>query len=282
MSALAADYEGFILDLWGVVHDGVTAYPGVADCLSRLRGAGKRIVLLSNAPRRVGPIARAMAEMGIDPTLYDHIVSSGEEVHQELRTRRDPWYAALGPACYHIGPERDRSIRNGLELDCVDAVEAADFVLNTGPSEDDETVVDYEDVLMAAARRSLPMVCANPDVEVIRGGRRIICAGALAARYEELGGEVRYHGKPYPSVYHHCFELLGASDRRRVLAVGDSLRTDIAGADAVGIDSVLVTGGLHAEEMKPGPGAPPDADRLAQACAAAGHTPVAAIPAFVW
>jgi ribonucleotide monophosphatase NagD (HAD superfamily) len=126
------------------------------------------------------------------------------------------------------------------------------------------------------------MICANPDHEVIRGERRLICAGALAARYEELGGTVRYYGKPYPEVYRRCFELLGIKDRARILAVGDSLRTDIAGADGAGIDSVLVTGGLHAEEMGLEPGSLPDAATLAAACRRAGHTPIAAIPRLVW
>jgi HAD superfamily hydrolase (TIGR01459 family) len=282
MSALAGDYDGLILDLWGVLHDGVHAYPAAADCLRELRARGKRIALLSNAPRRAEPIRRAMAGMGIGPELYDHLYSSGEAVHEELRLRRDPWYAALGRACYQIGHERDWSIREGLELDFVARVEEADFILNTGPWEDDDKVADYEDVLAAGARRSLPMICANPDVEVIRGGRRVLCAGALAGRYEELGGSVRYHGKPYAQVYRHCFELLSVADRRRILAVGDSLRTDIAGADSAGIDSVLVTGGLHAEELELAPGELPDAERLARACAGAGHFPIAAMPAFAW
>lgn len=282
MAGLAADYDGFILDLWGVVHDGVKAYPGAADCLRRLRAAGKKVVFLSNAPRRAGPIADSMARMGIDRALYDHIVSSGEETHRALLERSDPWYAALGRRCYHIGPERDRSVREGLGLVFVAEVEAADFILNTGPWEFDETVADYEDVLAVGAGRALPMICANPDIVVIRGGRRVVCAGALAKRYEDLGGEVRYHGKPFAPIYHRCFELMEIADRRRILAVGDSLRTDIAGADGVGLDSVLVLGGLHAEEMGLAPGALPDAARLAKSCAAAGHVPMAAMRAFVW
>lgn len=282
LSTLAQEHDGFILDLWGVIHDGVKAFPDAVECLRRLRAMDKRIVLLSNAPRRVEPIARSMAEMGIDRGLYDHILSSGEEVYQALRSRRDPWYAALGRACLHLGPERDRNMCEGLDLEVVETVEAADFVLNTGPWRDDETVADYEDVLAAAARRALPMICANPDLEVIRGGHRVICAGALAARYEELGGDVRYHGKPYPSIYRHCCEMLGIADRRRILAVGDSLRTDIAGAAAAGIDSVLVTGGIHAEELGPISGATRDPVELARACATVGPVPTAAIPAFIW
>jgi HAD superfamily hydrolase (TIGR01459 family) len=282
LAELAPRYDGFILDLWGVIHNGVAPYPGVADCLSRLRAQRKHVVLLSNAPRRAAPIVRQMTEMGLARHLYDHVHSSGEHVHAELASRRDPWIARLGRACYHIGPERDHSVYEGLDLDLVGDVEAADFVLDTGPWRDDATVADYEDVLVRAGRRALPMICANPDHEVIRGEHRMICAGALAERYEQLGGSVRYYGKPYPEVYRRCFELLGTAERARILAVGDSLRTDIAGADGAGIDSVLVTGGLHAEEMGLEPGSLPDAATLAAACRRAGHTPVAVIPRLVW
>jgi ribonucleotide monophosphatase NagD (HAD superfamily) len=126
------------------------------------------------------------------------------------------------------------------------------------------------------------MICANPDLSVIRGGKQIVCAGALATRYEELGGRVRYLGKPHPSIYDHCFRLLGIADRARILAVGDSLRTDIAGAEAAGIDAVLVIGGIHGDELTTVAGAAPDGNRIAELCARAGHRPVAAIPTFVW
>ncbi|MGB8275107.1 MAG: TIGR01459 family HAD-type hydrolase, partial [Alphaproteobacteria bacterium] len=205
LAPLAGDYDGFICDLWGVIHNGFAPYPGVVACLERLRDLNKHVVLLSNAPRRAAPIARQMTGMGLDPALYDHVHSSGEHVHGELASRQDPWIAGLGCACLHIGPERDSSIFEGLDLDLVADVAAADFVLNTGPWADDETVADYERPLEAARARSLPMICANPDREVIRGAHRIVCAGALAARYEELGGEVRYFGKPYPDVYRRCF-----------------------------------------------------------------------------
>jgi ribonucleotide monophosphatase NagD (HAD superfamily) len=126
------------------------------------------------------------------------------------------------------------------------------------------------------------MVCANPDLVVVFGGRRIICAGALAQRYETLGGRVRWHGKPFPSVYETCFAQLGVADRRRILAVGDSLRTDIAGANAAGIDSLLVAGGIHSEEFGLGPGDTPDPARIAAAVAASGHAPTAVVARFRW
>jgi HAD superfamily hydrolase (TIGR01459 family) len=282
LAELALDYDGLILDLWGVLHDGTAPFPGVVDALTRLKGAGKRIAVLSNAPRRAALVEKRMNQIGIARGLYDHVHSSGEETWQHLARRDDPFYAALGRRCYHIGPASDDNMIAGVDLERVAEIGQAQFVLNTGPSDWDETVAQYEPLLQAALARALPMVCANPDLVVIAGGRRSICAGAMAQRYEALGGRVRWHGKPYPSVYATCFALLGIADRRRILAVGDSLRTDIAGANAAGIDSVLVTGGIHAEEFGLDAGAQPDLDRVAQAIAASGHTPDAVIAQFCW
>jgi len=282
LSKLAGDYDGFILDLWGVIHDGVAVYPGAVDCLEQLRRREKRIVLLSNAPRRTHVIAVQLTALGIAPTLYDGIVSSGQEAYDHLSKRDDPWYAQLGTRCYHIGPDRDRNMLEGIDLDVVESVEAAEFLLNTGPWGEGESVADYENILERAAAVKVPMICSNPDIEVVRGGTRMICAGALARRYEELGGHVRYHGKPDREVYGHCLDILRVEDRRKILAVGDSLRTDIAGASGVGIDSLFVIGGLHGEEMGLKPGESPDSERVADFCAEAKVKPSGAIAAFTW
>jgi HAD superfamily hydrolase (TIGR01459 family) len=180
-----------------------------------------------------------------------------------------------------MGPERDDNMLDGAGLERVDDLEAAEFLLNTGPSGWDETVEQYEPLLRAARARELPMVCANPDLVVVHRGRRSICAGAVAERYAALGGRVRWHGKPFRGVYETCFAALGIADRRRLLAVGDSLRTDIAGANGAGIDSLLVTGGIHAEEFGLS-GGQPDLDRLMAAVAASGHRPDAVIAHFRW
>ncbi len=280
---IAPRYDGFILDLWGVLHDGSAPFPGVLDALARLKSAGKRLAVLSNAPRRAALVASRMAEIGIPPELYDHVHSSGEEAWQHLKRRDDPFYASLGRRCYHIGPARDDNMLEGIDLERVADIAAAAFILNTGPAWGwEETVADYEKLLQAARARDVPMVCANPDLVVVHEGRPAICAGALAQRYEALGGRVRWHGKPFPSVYQTCFALLGIAERRRILAVGDSLRTDIAGAAAAGIDSVLVTGGIHGDELGAAPGELPDRTRLAAAIAASGHHPTAVMARFRW
>jgi HAD superfamily hydrolase (TIGR01459 family) len=238
---------------------------------------------LSNAPRRSDDVVRRITAIGVPQGLYHEVMSSGEEAWQRLRRRDEPFYEALGRRCLHIGSDRDMEIRIGLDLDYVDSPEAAEFILNTGPAGWDDTVEDYAPVLRGGLARDLPMVCANPDLVVQHGARLALCAGALAQYYEKQGGRVRWHGKPYPSVYDTCLGLLGVADRRRVLAVGDSLRTDVAGAAAAQIDCLFITGGIHAAEFDAAAGGEPDLGRIAAAVAAAGVAPpVAVAHRFSW
>jgi HAD superfamily hydrolase (TIGR01459 family) len=282
LGILADRYDGFILDLWGVVHDGVAPFPGVIDALERLMAGSKRVVFLSNAPRRALQVEKRLAEIGVPRSLYHHLMSSGEEAWQHLARRDDPFYADLGRRCFHIGPERDHEMLDGLDLVKVPSPSEASFILNTGPWGWDETVASYEDRLRTGAEAGLPMVCANPDLVVMHGGRSVICAGSLAQRYEALGGIVRWHGKPHPSVYETCFGLLGIADRRRLLAVGDSLRTDIAGANGMGLDSVLIAGGIHGEEFGVSEHEIPDRTALDRAIATSGKVPTAVMTGLRW
>jgi len=280
MREIAAEYDGLVLDLWGVVHDGVDPYPGVLDCMAALLAAGKRIALLSNAPRRAEDVVRRITAIGVPRGLYHAIMSSGEEAWQFLKRRDDPFYAGLGRQCLHICSDRDLEIRIGLDLNYVEGVEAADFILNTGPAGWDDTLDDYAPILAAARARGLKMVCANPDLMVMHGAKMALCAGALAVHYEAMGGEVRWHGKPYPSVYESSLDLLGIEDKSRILAIGDSLRTDIAGANGAGIDSLLIAGGIHAAEFVGAGGL--DLARIEAAAAAAGVRPNAVAARFIW
>jgi HAD superfamily hydrolase (TIGR01459 family) len=270
---LAPNYDGFIVDLWGVIHDGLKTYPGVIETLTRLRDAGKRVVFLSNAPRRAAAIGRALAHMGVSDTLYTGIMSSGEAVHAALRDRTEPDFAALGTKLYHLGPARDRDIFDSLPLTEVGDVAEADFLLNTGPDDllgpDDPSV--YAPTLHAALAAGVPMICANPDLEVIRDGKRIICAGLLAQYFAARGGRVIQRGKPDAAIYGPTLGLLGTK-RGRTLAIGDSLRTDISGAAAAGIESCWILSGIDAES-------PDSAPRTA---AAAGLSPVAILAGFIW
>jgi HAD superfamily hydrolase (TIGR01459 family) len=238
--------------------------------------------LLATAPRRADDVVRRITRIGVPAELYHHVMSSGEEAWQHLDRRDDPFYAGLGRRCLHIGSERDMEIREGLPLEFVDTAEEAQFILNTGPAGWDDRIEDYELLLRAALARDLPMVCANPDLVVMHGGRLALCAGALAKWYEEAGGRVRWHGKPFRSVYDTCLGLLSIEDRSRILTVGDSLRTDIAGAAGAGLDSLLIAGGIHAEEFGAIGDRAPDLRRVEAAIRDGSHNPVGVAWNFRW
>lgn len=276
-------YDGFILDLWGVLHDGERPYPGVPDCLDRMRAAGKTLCLLSNAPRRTRGVIEKLDGMGLGRECYHHVMTSGEATYEALRDRDDPWHAALGRRLYHIGPERDIDVFDGLGYQVAATPAEADFVVNTGIVTFGETLADYQPQLDACLAAGLPMICANPDLVVMVGPMLVICAGTLAARYEEMGGDVRQHGKPYAPVYERCFKLLGIADKSRILAVGDSLRTDVAGANAAGIDVALVTAGIHQEELGGAAwGEAVDPVNLRALADASGNMPTYAMPSLRW
>lgn len=284
IAVLASRYDGFIVDLWGVVHDGVTPYPGAAHALRSLLARGARVVLLSNAPRRAEAAAAALAAMGMGPDHYSAIMTSGEAVRSALLERTDPFFAGLGSRFFHLGPERDANLYAGLPFARVASLAEADWVLNTGPDDlgSQNDLAAFEPILSEAAVLDLPMVCANPDLVVIRDGQQILCAGALAQRYQSLGGRIALRGKPDPAIYPPVFDLLGISDRSRLLAIGDSLMTDIQGAEAVGIDSLWILGGIHAASLGLAEGelAPPDA--LAREAAPYGVTPRFVASRFAW
>jgi HAD superfamily hydrolase (TIGR01459 family) len=279
---LADRYDGFVLDLWGVIHDGVNAFPHAVETLKQLRTAGKRTLLLSNVPRPNAAAQAMMRRMGIADQLYTGILTSGEAVRRALQYPPDLWWAELGTRVFHLGPERDRPILDGLSLVLVDTPAEADFVLNTGPDDhrNPSDMAEFETVLTECARHRLKMICANPDLEVIRGGVRVLCAGSLAARYQELAGDVRSLGKPDPAIYQSVLQQLDLPPDR-VLAVGDSLRTDIAGAAAVDLAACWVLDGIHSSELRNGP-AGFDTGRAELAARAAGVTPVATVPRFIW
>lgn len=282
LSALAERYDGFILDLWGVVHDGRAVFPWVLDTLQALRRAGKRVVLLSNAPRRESVVARRNAEIGLPGALVDGLVTSGEEAWRHLHDRPDDFYRALGRRCLHLGSSRDLSMREGLPYDFVDALESADFLLNTGSSQDPGFPLVTPELLARAAERDLPMVCANPDRVVVVGGARQLCAGAVADHYELLAGRVRWHGKPHAAVYDRAVERLAVADRARVLCIGDSVETDLKGAAAAGLDALFIAGGIHLPDIGRTETGEPDPDGIRRLMRREAMQPVAALARFTW
>ena len=281
LAALAADYDGYILDVWGVMHQGGPAYPEAIACVRRLREAGKKVVFLSNAPRLAHQVESVLNGKGVDGTLYDAVVASGDATRQALADRSHPAADGLGTRYHLLGPPWSDDVIEGLGYAPAADIAEAEFLLGIGLDDGCNTVEAHEPVLQAAAARDLPMICVNPDLVVIRLGVQEPCAGALAARYEELGGRVHYFGKPYLDVYDLTLDKLGLPPSR-VLAVGDGLATDIAGAAAAGLDSLLITGGLLADALDLAPGEAPSARALEEACRAAGVRPSRALSTFVW
>jgi HAD superfamily hydrolase (TIGR01459 family) len=248
LESLARSYDVIFCDVWGVLHNGITAFAGASEALTRYRAGGGRVVLISNAPRPGAALAPQLDRIGVPRTAYDAILTSGDLTRAAVIER-------LGKVVHHLGPERDLAIFEGLAVR-FGTIQEADYVVCSGFHNDDvETVEDYAEALAAMRARSLWMLCANPDMVVERGDRLVPCAGALATAYEEIGGEVYWAGKPHRPVYDAALALSArflASDTvplERVLAVGDALRTDIAGAAALGIDSLLVARGIHAGEL---------------------------------
>ena len=265
-------------DVWGVVHNGVAAFPEACDALIRFRTDGGTVVLITNAPRPGASVQHVLDHFGVPRAAYNTIVSSGDVTRGVIGTRP-------GQRVFHLGPERDLPIFDELDLKFA-PVEAADYVVCSGLFDDTiETPDDYRELLSAMRARALFMVCANPDIVVERGDTLVYCAGALADAYAELGGEVLYCGKPHAPIYQAALAeaaaLRGAvPPRQRVLAIGDSIRTDLRGAAAFGVDCLFVVSGIHAEELD-GREASGTA-RLNAAFAAANVKPVAVVRRLEW
>ncbi|MFN3657649.1 MAG: TIGR01459 family HAD-type hydrolase [Pseudolabrys sp.] len=278
LSALAADYDVVLSDIWGVVHNGVTAFPHACDALMRMRARGATVVLVTNAPRPSEVVARQLEKLHVPREVYDAIVSSGDVTRGVIEERR-------GKTLFHMGPERDRSIFTGLNVTFA-PLESADYVICSGLDDDEvETPDDYRARLEVMLKRGLFMVCGNPDVVVERGNRLVYCAGAIADLYATMGGEVLYAGKPYRPIYDMALAKAEAAAGRkiapaRVLAIGDSVRTDLKGARTAGVDFLFVTSGIHADEL--GGRDKPDTGALKHVFAAAGEMPKAVMRELVW
>jgi HAD superfamily hydrolase (TIGR01459 family) len=265
--SLVDRYDTYVVDLWGTLHNGIVAYPGAIDALARLKDKGKRIGLLSNAPRRAALAVELLESLGIKTELYDAVLTSGESVFLALRNRPDPWHRKLTGACWHMGTARDRRVFEGLDIELLDTPDGAGFSVVSGAKMNEERLEDYLDQLDLALAMGLPMICANPDIWVPIGDVLAICAGAFAEYYESKGGDVYWHGKPRASIYHQLFAELEAAgggpvDPARTLAIGDGLHTDIAGAAGIGVESALLVGGVHAADLKLNWRGKPNSDAL--------------------
>jgi HAD superfamily hydrolase (TIGR01459 family) len=240
--------EVILSDIWGVVHNGLESFPEACEALHTYRQRGGIVILITNAPRPADSVQRQLRKLGVPDETYDAIVSSGDLTRHFVADHP-------GKKIFWVGPERDSSIHRGLDA-ALGPLEQADYIICTGLFDDEtESAEDYRAMLLQARERKLPLVCANPDIVVERGDRLIYCAGAIAELYRELGGEVVFYGKPHRPIYERAMAL--AADRRgqptsldRVLAIGDSVRTDLTGALGFGIDCLFVTRGIHSEEFE--------------------------------
>lgn len=240
--------EIILSDIWGVVHNGLESFPEACEALHTCRQRGATVILITNAPRPADSVQRQLRKLGVADETYDAIVSSGDLTRNFVADHP-------GKKMFWIGPERDSSIHRGLDA-VMAPLEEADYIVCTGLFDDEtETPEDYRAMMLQAREHKLPLICANPDIVVERGDRLIYCAGAIAELYRELGGEAIFYGKPHRPIYERAMAL--AAERRgrptalgRVLAIGDSVRTDLTGALGFGIDCLFLTRGIHSEEFE--------------------------------
>lgn len=265
--------EAWICDIWGVVHNGLAAFPSAVDACVRFRQRGGTVLLLTNAPRPAPAIVEQLAKLKVPREAWDAVLTSGDLTLRLIAEHRDRPLA-------HLGPERDRGLFDGQKLHMVGLGEAQTIVCSGLHDDETETADDYRARLEGPARRGVPMICANPDITVARGNRVIPCAGAIAAVYETLGGRVIYAGKPYLPVYDRAFEMIAEArgkpvGKAAVLGIGDGINTDIRGALVAGIRPVMVASPVHLPE-------PLSPDSLARVLAPLPGRPVAAMAALAW
>ncbi len=257
LAHIADDYDVILIDVWGVTHNGVEPFPLAIKAYEDLKSRSKTLVILSNAPRLSNVTRERLSAMGIDDVLFDDVFTSGIECHMALRDRADDFYKQLGRNLFHIGPERDRTVFEGLPYTQVDSVADADFLLITGTDGWEKDASAYADRLAIAKKKNMPVICANADKVVTIGDQLVICAGAIADAYialfskeEQAHLPLHIHGKPNTSLFQAAHELANVKrgdhvPLSRVLMLGDSLATDIQGACRYGIDSVFTLSGVH-------------------------------------
>lgn len=279
ISDVAEFYDGFFLDIWGVLHDSANPYPGVIYCLQKLKTHGKKIILISNAARRYYVLEKELTRFGITKEMYDHVYTSGELTWELFKSGHHPLLNNLGKKCFLMGSE-SYGLTEGLDLHHTQNLEEAEFILNIGVIGNPNSTKDYEDVLHRALRLDLTMVCANPDRLVVRDGVMGVAAGAIGARYENLGGKVVYFGKPHKQIYQKCLDLMGSRiPIDKIVAIGDALFTDIAGANQIGVDSILVGSGIHNKDLS---GLPKKSKGLEEICYLENQYPTSVVAGFFW
>lgn len=281
ISAFAELYDVFIVDPWALVHDGDNVYPNALKTLKSLKEIGKKVIFITNEPSRTQKLIEKLDKLGVSKDLYEGIMSSGEIVYYDLKNRENPFFSDLGWYCYHLGPNKHSCILEGLAYAQVTDLIEADFVLNTGSQFADDKIETYLPILRECLSRGIPMVCVDPDLIEIKAGIQCICAGTIAAKYEEMGGSVVYRGKPDANVFLYCLEGIGVTDASKVVIIGDSPETDIKGANEIGVDAVFISGGRYAKNVGAN-GSSGNSYKIAELLGRANVSVDAVIPSFVW
>lgn len=287
LSDVANEYDVILCDVWGVLHNGLSAFLKAAAALRRFREKGGRVVLMTNSPNPSRMVEAQLARLGVPSAAYDAIVSSGDITVSLLLARE-------GVGMFRIGPPEETALFEEVlalrgKAPRLVALKQAEFVLCTGLADPfRETPEDYDAILKAMLARRLELICANPDIVVEDGGKLFYCAGAIAERYAATGGKVIQAGKPFAPIYARALELARGPrkipiDRSQILVIGDAMHTDIKGAHSQGFDSLFVTSGIHRSELHGGmEDAELDAAAFRQFLEAADFAPTAAIPELVW
>ena len=239
LSSIAENYSLFYIDLWGVVHNGISTHKEAIKVLNELQKNNKKYVLLTNAPRPSKTVQIFLKKMGLGENILSHVFSSGEAALSYIKKNLS------AQNFYHIGPPRDFDLFKGFEKKKSDSIENCDYFLCTGLFEKyAENLNFYKDLLEKKTNKK--MICTNPDLIVDRGNKRELCAGSVAMVFEKIGGEVIYFGKPYPEVYNQSID----NKNKKVLCIGDNLNTDIKGANLLNYDSLLISNGIHKKEIR--------------------------------
>jgi HAD superfamily hydrolase (TIGR01459 family) len=276
LNSIYKQYDYFIIDLWGVLHDGHAPYKHSIDALLKLKSSGKKIMLLSNAPRRSLKAEKVLDKLGFNKEMYDNLLTSGEVTYEYVKNNNN-----LGKNYIYIGPKKDKDIFDGLDLNIVEKAENADFAIATGFEDFGSVFSEKQNQIDDCLNNNLLLLVANPDKKVVKQtGEVQICAGLIGDYYKQNGGEVIYFGKPYNNVYSRCLEFFKASDTSKILCVGDALHTDVAGANAIGADSLFVAGGIHNSEIFENQKI--NKHKLEELCIKENEIPVYTIDEFKW
>ena len=245
-------YDAFIIDIWGVIYDGLDPYPGSIEAINKLIAHNKSVTFLSNTPRPSEIIKERLFQWGVNMNKAS-VYTSGDAVREQLQTWEDPIFSNLGKNFYHLGEEKNKDILSGLNVSAVNQIEEADFMLLTIYLDEGEDMEQYDLILKKARDLNLSVICANPDIKVTNGDGIRYCAGSFGRRYQNLGGEVHYYGKPDSKIFEKILakiDSIGIKDKNKILMIGDTMETDITGAGLVGIDSLLVLSGNGKEAYR--------------------------------